>query len=77
MSKICQITGKTPLTGNLVSHSNIKIKTRQMPNLHKKRLMNPATGKLTTIQITARGLRTLAKWQKEGKRYDLRKIVIK
>jgi len=75
MSKICQVTGKTPLTGNLVSHSNVKTKHRQMPNLQKKRLMNPATGKLITIKVTARGLKTLSKWQKEGKKYDLRELV--
>lgn len=48
-----------------------------MPNLHRKRLLNPATGKLITISVTARGLRTLAKWQKEGKKYDLREVVAK
>ncbi|MBU4315332.1 50S ribosomal protein L28 [Patescibacteria group bacterium] len=72
MAKKCAITGKTPLTGNNVSHSNVKTKRRQNPNLQKKRLMNPITGRLETIMVTARGLRTLAKWQKEGKKYDLK-----
>ncbi|MDI6751970.1 MAG: 50S ribosomal protein L28 [bacterium] len=34
MSKICDICGKRPLTGNNVSHSNKKTKKRQLPNLH-------------------------------------------
>lgn len=74
MSKICKVTGKKPLTGNNVSHSNVKTKRRQMPNLQKKRLLNPATGKVETIQVSARGIRTLTKWKKEGKKYDLRKL---
>jgi large subunit ribosomal protein L28 len=72
MSRICKVTGKTPLTGNNVSHSKVKTKRRQKPNLQKKNLMNPATGKLMSILVSTRGLRTLAKWRKEGKTYDLR-----
>ncbi len=72
MAKKCALTGKTPLTGNYVSHSNVKVKRRQNPNLQKKRLVNPETGKLKTVSITARGLRTLAKWQKEGIKYDIK-----
>lgn len=74
MSKICSVTGKTPLTGNNVSHSNVKTKRRQNPNLQKKRLLNPATGKMIKIIVSTRGMRTLAKWLKEGKKYDLRDL---
>lgn len=76
MSKICKLTGKTPLTGNHVSHSNRKVKRRQMPNLHKKRMMNPATGIMETVMISTRGMRTLAKWQKDGKVFDLRTLLM-
>lgn len=74
MAKVCKLTGKTPLTGNNVSHSNRKTKMRQAPNLQKKRIMNPATGKMETIQISARGMRTLQKWMSEGKKIDLRDL---
>lgn len=74
MAKKCAVTGKKPLTGHNVSHSNVKTKRRQMPNLQKKRLLNPATGKIERILISTRGLRTLAKWKKEGKTYDLRDL---
>jgi len=37
MSKVCQVTGKRPVTGNRVSHSNIKTKRRFEPNLHHHR----------------------------------------
>ncbi|MFA6131111.1 MAG: 50S ribosomal protein L28 [Patescibacteria group bacterium] len=76
MSNICQLTGKKPLTGHNVSHSNVKTKRRQFPNAQKRRLLNPATGKLTTVYVTARALRTLAKWKAEGKKFDLRKIAV-
>ncbi len=72
MSKVCVITGKTPLTGNNVSHSNVKTKRRQMPNLQKKDIVNPATGKKERILVSGRGLRTLMKWIAAGKAVDLR-----
>lgn len=75
MAKICAITGKRPLVGNNVSHSNRKTKRRQMPNLQKKTVINPATGKAMTIMVTGRALRTLTKWLAEGKKIDLRNFV--
>ena len=74
MSRECKVTGKTPLTGHNVSHSNVKTKRRQFPNLQKRRLMNPATGNMVSLVISTRGLRTLAKWLREGKKYDLREL---
>jgi len=74
MAKSCAVTGKTGLTGNNVSHSKRKTKRVQKANLQKKRLLNPATGLIETILISARGLRTLAKWDKEGKVYDLKNL---
>jgi len=74
MGKVCSVTGKKPLTGNNVSHSKRRTKRRQLPNLQKKRLLNPATGKVEQIVVSARGLRTLAKWKSEGKTYDLREL---
>ncbi|MBI4592246.1 50S ribosomal protein L28 [Candidatus Uhrbacteria bacterium] len=71
MSKSCIITGKKTSTGQLVSHSNVKVKRKLFPNLQKKRLVNPKDGKKLTIIISARGLRTLKKWDREGKKYDL------
>ncbi len=74
MGKECKLTGKKPMTSNHVSHSKKKTKRKQLPNLQKKRLVNPATGKTETILISTRGLRTLAKWRSEGKKYDLRDL---
>lgn len=69
------ITGKTPLTGNNVSHSNVKSKRRQMPNLQKKTVINPATGKPVVLMVSGRGIRTLAKWVKAGSKVDLRYFI--
>lgn len=71
MSKVCAVTGKTPLTGNNVSHSNQKTKRRQMPNLQSRLIVNPATGKKQRVVISTRGLKTLMKWAKAGKLVDL------
>jgi large subunit ribosomal protein L28 len=75
MSKVCMITGKTPLTGNNVSHSNVKSKRRQMPNLQKKTVINPATGKPVVLMVSSRGIRTLAKWVAAGSKLDLRYFI--
>ncbi|MDP4151254.1 MAG: 50S ribosomal protein L28, partial [Bacteroidota bacterium] len=37
MARVCQITGKSPVSGHSVSHSNIKTKRRFLPNLQTKR----------------------------------------
>lgn len=74
MSKVCKLTGKHPLVGHNVSHSKRRTKRRQMPNLQKKRLLNPATGIVQAVLISTRGMRTLLKWKSEGKTYDLRNL---
>ena len=74
MPNICVVTGKKTHIGSKVSHSNVKTKRRLYPNLSKRRILNPATGTMMTVSITARGMRTLKKWQSEGKMYDLTKL---
>lgn len=67
----CIVTGKKPTTGMNVSHSNRHTKRWLYPSVSKRRLMNPATGRYVTVVISNRGLRTLKKWDAEGKKYDL------
>lgn len=74
MTKSCIVTGKKLTIGNHVSHSNRKVKRVLYPNMQKRRLKNPATGRMITVNITASGLRTLKKWEREGKKYDLGKM---
>ena len=61
MSKVCQVTGKKPSTGHNVSHSMRHTKRRFLPNLLKKRILNPLTGKYVTLKVSAKGLKSLAK----------------
>ena len=59
MSKVCQLTGKRPITGNNVSHSNRKTKRRFLPNLHKKRFYIPETDQWVTLKVSSKALRNI------------------
>ena len=61
MSRVCDLTGKRRKIVNLVSHSNKKTKSYQAPNLHKKVIFDPTTGKKVTLRISSQALRTLDK----------------
>jgi large subunit ribosomal protein L28 len=61
MSKVCQLTGKRPLTGNNVSHSNNRSKMRQLPNLHAKKIWIEEENRFITLKVSTRALRTLKK----------------
>ena len=76
MSQICVVTGKKPNVANNVSHANNKTKRRQMPNLQKRTIVNPATGEKHRILVSGRGLRTLKKWMAEGKAIDLKALTV-
>ncbi len=75
MAKKCQMSGKKAKSGNLVSHSQIKTKRRFSPNLQTKKVFNPATGRTMKVTLSTRALKTLSKWQAEGKMFDLRKLL--
>lgn len=59
MSKVCQVTGKRPIVGNRVSHSNAKTKRRFIPNLQKKRFFIPETDQWVTLKVSTSALRTI------------------
>jgi large subunit ribosomal protein L28 len=61
MSKVCQLTGKRPMYGNNVSHSNRKTRRRFEPNLHRKRFFIPELDKWITMRISMHALRTINK----------------
>jgi large subunit ribosomal protein L28 len=61
MSRVCQVTGKKPLVGNQVSHSNRKMLIRQLPNLHKKRFFIPEENRWVTLRVSNHALRTIDK----------------
>jgi large subunit ribosomal protein L28 len=61
MSRVCQITGKRPMTGNRVSHANNKRRRRFLPNLHVQRFWLESERRFVSLRISTRGLRTIEK----------------
>jgi large subunit ribosomal protein L28 len=61
MARVCQLTGKRPITGNSVSHSNIKTKRRFLPNLQKKRYFLAEEDKWITLKLSSEAIRTINK----------------
>jgi large subunit ribosomal protein L28 len=61
MARVCQVTGKVPVTGNKVSHSNIKTKRRFLPNLQTKRFFLAEEDKWIVLKLTTDGIRTINK----------------
>ena len=56
MARVCQICEKGPTSGNLVSHSNIKTRTRWLPNLQRMKAV--IAGTTQTIRVCTRCIRT-------------------
>ena len=56
MSRVCQLTGKRPMKGHKVSHSNVKTNRRFLPNLFKKRFFMPETGEWVTLKVCSTAL---------------------
>lgn len=61
MSKVCQVTGKRPVTGNNVSHSNIKTKRRFEPNLHYHRFWVESEKRFVRLRVSSKGMRIIDK----------------
>lgn len=61
MSKVCQVTGKKPIVGNKVSHSNIKTKRRFEPNLHYHRFWLESEKRFVRLRVSSHGLRIIDK----------------
>ncbi len=61
MARVCDLNGTKPFSGNKVSHSNIKTRTKWMPNLKDKRYMIPELAKTVTLKLSTRAIRTIDK----------------
>jgi len=72
MSRICQVTGKRPISGNNVSHSNIKSKRRFLPNLHSHRFWVESENRWVKLRISTKGLRIIDKKGIDNVLKDLR-----
>ncbi|MFG1495815.1 50S ribosomal protein L28 [Saccharospirillum sp. HFRX-1] len=72
MSRICQVTGKRPVTGNNVSHSHIKTKRRFLPNLHTHRFWVEGEKRFVKLRVSSKGMRIIDKKGIEAVLTDIR-----
>jgi large subunit ribosomal protein L28 len=61
MSKVCQVTGKRPVTGNNVSHAHNKTRRRFEPNLHYHRFWVENEKRFVRLRVSSKGMRIIDK----------------
>tara|TARA_B100000579_G_scaffold75931_1_gene58704 strand:- start:1324 stop:1560 length:237 start_codon:yes stop_codon:yes gene_type:complete len=61
MSKICQVTGKKPMSGNNVSHAKNRTKRTFQPNLHKHKFWVESEKRFINLIVSAKGMRIIDK----------------
>jgi large subunit ribosomal protein L28 len=61
MSRVCEVTGKGPMTGNNVSHANNRTRRRFLPNLQSHRFWVAAEKRYVTLRLSCRAMRTIDK----------------
>ncbi|HBQ44957.1 MAG TPA: 50S ribosomal protein L28 [Thiomicrospira sp.] len=72
MSKVCQVTGKRPVTGNNVSHSHRKTRRRFLPNLQTHRFWVENENRFIKLRLTTSGMRIIDKNGIESVLADIR-----
>ncbi|MBP8184356.1 MAG: 50S ribosomal protein L28 [Pseudomonadales bacterium RIFCSPLOWO2_12_59_9] len=61
MSRVCQVTGKGPVSGNNISHANNKTRRRFLPNLHHHRFWVESENRFIRLRVSAKGMRVIDK----------------
>ncbi|MFZ2540818.1 MAG: 50S ribosomal protein L28 [Gallionella sp.] len=61
MARVCQVTGKAPMSGNNISHANNKTKRRFLPNLQRRRFWVESENRWVNMRLTNAALRTIDK----------------
>jgi len=61
MSRVCMVTGKRPVTGNNVSHSQVKTRRRFLPNLHWHRFWVESESRFVRLRVSSKGMRIIDK----------------
>ena len=61
MSRVCEVTGKRPMSGNNVSHAHNKTRRRFLPNLHTKRFWLEGEQRFVKLKVSHQGLRIIDK----------------
>ncbi len=77
MSRVCQVTGKGPMSGNNVSHANNKTRRRFLPNLHYKRVWVESEQRYVRLRVSQKGLRIIDKLGIDQVLVNLRKRGVK
>lgn len=72
MSRVCQVTGKGPITGNNVSHANNKTRRRFLPNLHVHRFWVETEHRFVSLRVSSHGMRIIDKRGIDAVLADLR-----
>jgi large subunit ribosomal protein L28 len=72
MSRVCQVTGKRPQSGNNVSHAKNRTRRRFLPNLHEHRFWVTAEKRFVKLRVSAKGMRIIDKLGIENVLADLR-----
>jgi large subunit ribosomal protein L28 len=72
MSRVCQVTGKRPQSGNNVSHANNKTRRRFLPNLQSKRFWLGSENRWVRLRVSHKGMRIIDKHGIEKVVADLR-----
>ena len=73
MSRVCQVTGKRPMSGNNVSHAHNKTRRRFLPNLQYKRFWLEKENRYVRLRVSKKGLRLIDKHGLEKVLSDIRK----
>ena len=61
MSRVCQVNGKRPISGNNVSHANNKTRRRFLPNIQSRRVWVEEENRFVTLKISTKGQRIMDK----------------
>lgn len=72
MARVCQVTGKRPITGNNVSHANNKTRRRFLPNLHSHRFWVESEQRFVRLRLSSKGMRVIDKRGIDAVLADLR-----
>jgi len=73
MPRICQVTGKKPMTGNNVSHAHNKTRRRFLPNLHTHRFWVASENRFVKLRLSSKGMRIIDKNGIDAVLADIRK----
>jgi len=61
MARVCQVTGKRPMSGNNVSHAKNRTRRRFLPNLHFHRFWVESEKRFIRLRLTSKGMRIIDK----------------